>query len=217
MVTHDDRSRASDGGGVTFTKALGGLALVLGTIFAGGVALGVTIVAVTDGVTAPILATVAVAVAVFASCLWGLFRLKPWPADDEPLAPSQRRARAMLVLSGGVGGILGIVLSLGMLGDGAVGLVFSNAPLAPVAAAIVLAAWLLLTPVLTWVWWRNIDEHEARAYTYGAVAALHIYYFVTPAWWIAWRGGFLPEPQHMLVFVLASIAWLGGWAWRRYR
>lgn len=200
-----------------FGKMLGGLALVLGTIFAGGVALGIAIVAVTEGITAPILAIVAVALAVFAGCLWGLFRLKPWPADDEPLAPSQRRARAMLVLSGGIGGLLGIILSLGMLGDEDLGLVFSNAPLAPVAAAVVLAVWLLLTPVLTWVWWRNIDEHEAQAYTYGAVAALHIYYFVTPGWWIGWRGGFLPEPQHMLVFVLASIAWLGGWAWHRYR
>lgn len=217
MVTHEDRSRGPEGGGMTFGKALGGLALVLGAIFAAGVALGVAVVAVTDGPTGPMLATIAVTLAACGVCLWGLFRLKPWPAGDEPVAPSQRRARTMLVLSGILGGFLGIILSLGMFGDEGIDVAFSNAPLAPAAAAVILAGWLLLVPALSWIWWRNIDEHEAQAYTYGAVVALHLYYFVTPAWWIGWRGGILPEPQHMLVFLLASIAWLGGWAWRRYR
>jgi hypothetical protein len=104
---------------------------------------------------------------------------------------------------------------LGMADDGA-RVVLGNGPVSPVLAAGLIAAWLIPGPLLTWLWWRQIDEHEAGAYREGAVVAIHAYVFLTPAWWIATRAGWLPPQEPMLVLFAVSLVWGLVWFVRRY-
>jgi hypothetical protein len=218
MATTDDRAEPAEGSEMTFGKVLGALALLFVSVVAGAFTLGTMAAAVTDFPPSDTgIAIIAVGLIVCVACAWGLFRLKPWPPQDELVAPSQRKARNMLLLCGAVGGILGAILSLGMFRGEGLMFAFSNAPLAPLEAIVILVVWLSVVPALSWIWWRNIDEHEAQAYNFGAIIALHLYYLGLPAWWIGWRGGFLPEPRHMLIFLAVTVAWGLGWAWRRYR
>lgn len=133
----------------------------------------------------------------------------------EPEAESIRRSRNWIWASFALGALLGLALSAGIMGDDTA--VFSNAPLPP-ALAIATMAWLsVVVPFISWRWYRNVDEHERQSYNFGALAALYFYTCLTPGWWLGWRGGFLPEPAHMLVFLATMFIWCAGWFWRRYR
>jgi hypothetical protein len=149
--------------------------------------------------------------------VWGLFRLRLWERAEDPVAPKQKRARGLILASLAIGMVLGVVLVWPTFSGGGPLILFSDAPLPAASVAIFLAVWLVLTPLLTWIWWRAIDEHEARAYEFGSLVAIHVYLFAAPAWWFGWRGGFLPEPRHMLIFLAVMLALCLGWAWRRYR
>jgi hypothetical protein len=141
-----------------------------------------------------------------------------------PASPRVGRARRMVILSGAVGGVLGLVLALGSLGGLGGGpepqdmaSALSSSPVPRWVALAAIAVWLGVVPWLTIVWHRSIDEHEAGAYRDGALAGIYAYFAIAPTWWMAWRGGLVPEPQHMVVFlVVVTIVGLV-WAWRRYR
>ena len=62
-----------------------------------------------------------------------------------------------------------------------------------------------------------VDEHEERSYQFGGLAALYLYGFATPAWWLAARGGLVPAPDAMVIFLGVMFVWCVGWFWRRYR
>ena len=157
------------------------------------------------------------AVIVGAASLWGIVRLKPWAGDGEPMSPRMRKANNLLFLSGAVGGVLGAVLAVSTLSLDDPFAMFSNGPI-PVAVVIpALAVWLLIVPVISWQWHRNIDEHETEAYKFGGIAALYLYAFLTPAWWLAWRGGLVPAPETMVIYLVVIGVFGLGWFWRRSR
>jgi hypothetical protein len=40
--------------------------------------------------------------------------------------------------------------------------------------------------------------------------------FTAPVWWMGWRGGFLPEPDVMILFVaVLVVTWIAN-MWKRY-
>lgn len=136
-----------------------------------------------------------------------------WPRGiDEPVAPRIRSARNMLIGIVAVSLVAGFIL--GLSGDGPEN-VFSNDPVTPGLAGLVIALWLILFPI-SWVWWRKIDEHEAGAYRDGAMVAAHAYMLVTPAWWMATRAGWLPAQDPMAVMLAVSCLWSVVWFVRRY-
>jgi hypothetical protein len=148
---------------------------------------------------------VAVAVAYF---MWRL-----WPgSSNEPEAPRVKSARTMLIAAFVLSIPLGIIIAAS---DGAGSNLFSNAPISPTFAAIAIALWLIAGPLLSWLWLQRVDEHEAGAYRDGAVMAVHTYMFVTPAWWIATRAGWLPAQDPMFVLVAVSFLWSIVWFIRR--
>ena len=50
---------------------------------------------------------------------------------------------------------------------------------------------------------------------FGALLGLYCYAILVPAWWLGWRAGLLPEPQHMLIYLAVLTIWSAGWLWRR--
>ena len=151
-----------------------------------------------------------------ALCGWGAFAL--WPVRrSEPLSRRTRKAQRWFNWSVALGAVLGLVLGLSFFDADDPFVLFGDDPLPFWPTAITVAVYLLFVPIMTWRWWINIDEHEADAYRFGALSAATLYLFVTPSWWLSWRGGFLPDPPHMLIFVAVTCVWLIGWAWRRYR
>jgi hypothetical protein len=143
---------------------------------------------------------------------YAMWRL--WPeASDEPVAPRVRNARRILIAACLLGAVPGFMVGIG--DEGALG-VFSNAPVSPVIAAALIASWLIIGPLVTWLWWRQIDEHEAGAYREGGLVAAHAYLFVSPAWWMATRAGWLPPQDPMLVVLAVCLVWCLVWFVRRY-
>lgn len=140
---------------------------------------------------------------------------KVWPrADPKTEAQSTIKSRNILLLLVGVGIVLGIVFGLAE-GEETMALV-SNGPLAPLWAGVILLVWLVLVPVLSWMWWKSVDEHEATAYRDGGFWAMHLYMFLVPAWWIAERAGWLPSQDPMIVFLIVCFFWCVIWFHKKY-
>ncbi|MEE4450365.1 hypothetical protein [Novosphingobium resinovorum] len=140
-----------------------------------------------------------------------------------PRSPRVRRSRMALYLSLGVSVIVGVIAGVsgqlsGDLHDGGAYLdaLVNTAPISRVFAVALLAGWLVAMAVSVY-WHMTLDEIERAEYEFGAVLALYGYVTITPVWWIAWRGGMLPEPDHALIFVAVCIVWCIGWGWRRWR
>lgn len=184
-----------------------------------GGSVGATVAAVERGWTGyrmgVVMGFVIAASAIAAWLLWSVYR-----RPERGLEPRNiGTARRLTIASGAIGGLLGGMLAIAGLasGDKSDGLsMFSSAPLPPLLAAAVLAAIAVVIPI-SWVWHRSIDEHESAAYRFGALIGINVYFFLSAGWWIAARGGFVPAPDGVAIFLTTVAAWGLGWAWARYR
>jgi hypothetical protein len=140
------------------------------------------------------------------------------PDEKAPLTKKERLNRnimiACLLIGGIIGGVMGFTdtdLEAGSLAG------FSDAPLSmPVTIALAIF-WGLIMPVIAWFWHRSaIDEQEAAAYRDGAYYAAYVYIIAVPCWWILWRGGILPEPDGVTIFLVFNGIWLATWFWKKY-
>lgn len=142
----------------------------------------------------------------------GIWRF--WPqTTEEPVAPRVRDARRLFAVAMALGVPMGLLLGIN---DQGAETLLSNAPISSGIAALVIVLWLIAGPLITWLWWQKIDEHEAGAYREGALVAAHAYVFVTPVWWMASRAGWLPPVEPMLMLVAVTILWSAVWFARRY-
>jgi hypothetical protein len=157
------------------------------------------------------------AIVVGAAAVWGIVRLKPWAGNGDPMSPKTRKANNLLFLSGALGGVLGAALAVSTLSLDDPFAMFSDSPIPPAVVIPALVVWLLIVPVISYQWHRNIDEHETEAYKFGGIAAIYLYLFLTPAWWFAWRGGLVPAPATMVIYMLVIGVFTIGWFWRRSR
>jgi hypothetical protein len=148
-----------------------------------------------------------------AAVAFGMWRLWPRSVDDEPLSPRVRSARRLFTLAIVVSMPLGFILGVSDAGTDSL---LSNGPVSPALAAICIVLWLIVGPILTWLWWQKIDEHEADAYREGALVAAHAYIFISPMWWMAARAGWLPPLEPMLLLVVVAVLWCAVWFARRY-
>lgn len=214
MTKYDlsDADHPSDGA-VLLKRALLGIGGGFTLIFITGMIAGYVSVVVEHG--GPSLIDVAILSAMLLAAFavgYGIWRL--WPRrSDEPEAPRIKSARIILVAVCIVSAVIGIILAVE---DEGASRFFSNDPINPTMGMLVLVLWLVAGPVLTWLWWRKVDEHEAGAYRDGALIAAHAYMFIVPAWWIASRAGWLPDQEPMNVLLIVSVVWLVFWFVRRY-
>ena len=133
--------------------------------------------------------------------------LRPGPAS-----PRTTKARKMLYLSAVLGLVVGVALQLGEVDKE----VLLEGPLSPGVAVFAIAILLIGVPIVSWIWWRNIDEHEAQAYKDGALVGIYAHSAIAVTWWLGWRGGFFPEPHAMIILLVVTAVWGLVWAWRRY-
>jgi hypothetical protein len=151
----------------------------------------------------------------------GLLRLRPWKGWDalkppfEPVSPATRRSNKLYVLKEGLAGVATLVLIFGAFSFQHPMAAFSNSRITPWVAVVAGLSWLVARVLREW--WRNSsDEHEQRASDTGRNAAAGVFFAVTPAWWLGWRAGFLPQPDAMVLWMLAMLVSTFGWSWRRY-
>ena len=206
------------------TGALGPLArmvligtLVVLSVFALGALTGMAVrIFEEDDISTRQLLAGGLAVATIAASLWIIARLRR-ATRDEPVPGSVRKSNRLLWISLLLGVALGMFMALGSDLGGSDFDLTSNQPISPAIAGIVVAVWLVTLPVLTVRFYRRIDEHALEAYYFGALIALHLFFIAAPVWWFGWRGGFLPAPDMMLVYVVLTAVWCVAWGWRRYR
>jgi hypothetical protein len=64
---------------------------------------------------------------------------------------------------------------------------------------------------------RVMDEHERfRSYKAASLAGA-IYVTVYPLWFLLWKGGFVAEPIHWVLFILFWLGLAVGQIWYRFR
>jgi len=160
---------------------------------------------------------IAGAIVVILPSLWAMLRLKPQVHPGEPVSPRTRKANQLLVVAMVLGGALGAALAIGTLSLEHPFALFSNSPISPTVVIPALVVFLVGVPVLSWMWHRSVDEHEAAAYGFGGLAGLYLYTLLAPSWWLAWRGGLVPAPDTMIVYAIVMAVWGVSWFWRRYR
>ncbi len=210
FVDADDSPRA----GLIRAIKLAGAGL-LALFMAGATAGAFAAMAEDDHYTARGIAVVAAfALGAVASSVWIVRLLRSRAAT--PFQPAKvARANRMLVASGAIGGVLGVLITVGGISDPTYAI--SDAPIAPVLALIALALVGLAVPVVTLVWHRSVDEHEERIYRFASLIAIYAYFWISMVWWIAARGGFLPPADGKIIFGLVWAIWGLSWLWGKYR
>ncbi|MCZ8136717.1 MAG: hypothetical protein O9266_10455 [Porphyrobacter sp.] len=209
----DDFAMEPSDGAVLLKRAGLGIGGGIALIFIAGMIAGYTSGALERGgpdlVDGAILAGMVLLAALVAFGIWRF-----WPQTvEEPVAPRVRSARRLFAVAIAIGLPLGFLLGVT---DEGTGVLLSNAPVSAGIAAIAIVLWLIAGPLITWLWWQKIDEHEAGAYREGALVAAHAYIFITPIWWMASRAGWLPPQEPMLVLLAVTVLWSVVWFVRRY-
>lgn len=144
-------------------------------------------------------------------------------ASGEPTTKREKLNRNIILACGVIGGVMGAVIAaagIATMPDGSTDplLILSVGKL-PVAVVVPLVFfWAVVMPVIAWFWHtRAIDEQEASAYRDGGYYAAYAYLILAPTWWLLWRGGLLPEPDGVAIFIAFSLIWSAVWFWKKYR
>lgn len=140
---------------------------------------------------------------------------------SEPIGPSERKIRSIWMIAFAIGVSVNALLLLARpLGfdsaSGMIDVLFSNAPMPPLLAALLLAL-LACTTAITIAHYRLIDEHEVAAQQYASNVSFNAYALIMVAWWLAAKGGFAAPLDAGAVFAITMAVWMVVWLWRRYR
>ncbi|WP_353207349.1 hypothetical protein [Sphingorhabdus sp.] len=168
-----------------------------------------------------------IAAAIFAAAILAIIGLGYWTWQNAKAmkVPGENLTRRELlnrnILSGCIflGGIMGIGLPIMFEGGGSTEAItiFSNSPLPTNFALAFAFVLLVIVPAITWYWHRYaIDEMEESAYRDGSYYAAHAFLFLTPVWWLLWRGGLLPEPNGVAIYFVFSMVWTIVWFWKKH-
>ncbi len=136
-----------------------------------------------------------------------------------PRSPSVRANHRLLVLSGAIGGLIGLAMALILLRNGVPnddpGALLTM-PLPRWFAVLVALIWGIGTPIVSWRWERVVDEHERRAYRDGAVAGFYVMGLGAPVWWFLWRGGLAPAVDAVWLYGATMTVTGLVWLWRKH-
>jgi len=141
------------------------------------------------------------------------WRWMPDFTKGEPDTPRGRRIRWTLIACGVVGGIASVPL-IDTQGGGS--LLFGNGPVPASSALLTAAIWGLLLPVLIVTYRRNADEVTREANNFGFSVGFQAFGFAAPLWWMGWRGGFLPAPDVMILFVATLVVATLANIWKQF-
>lgn len=162
--------------------------------------------------------------AIVASLTYVIWRnAKKLRTSGEPMTKREKLNRNIIAACGLLGGAIGVILSMSAIGtpDDGPGLLSAIYGSGPIPLRIVLPlvfVWVVVMPVVAWFWHaRAIDEQEASAYRDGGYYAAYAFLILAPLWWLLWRGGFLPEPDGVAIYLIFSLIWSAVWFWKKYR
>ena len=117
----------------------------------------------------------------------------------EELARSRQRRRTIIFAALFVAGLFTGMYGGWKLAEGDFDI---SAPWSPVASlgftALFLGAMLIGSVLLS----KNTDEVQRDIYYKMSGLAGSVYVVVYPAWFMLWKGGFVPEPSHWILFIL---------------
>jgi hypothetical protein len=197
----------------------------LGIVAAAGAIMGYLNAEVQDGGTigtAEILTLCAFATIIIglAFAIWR--NVRKMQASDEGLTRREKLNRNIAWGLGLAGGAIGLILILydTRVGNSDTGppLLLADSPMPPIVALMLIFFWIVIMPIIAWFWHkRAIDEQEASAYRDGGYYAAYAFMIGAPTWWILWRGGFVPEPDGVAIFMLFALIWTAVWFWKKYR
>ena len=167
--------------------------------------------------------TLCVCAAIIIGLAYAIWRnVSKMKASTEGLTRREKLNRNIVWGCGLAGGAIGLLLALYDTSDGNSDTgalpIFSDNPVPPVIA-LMLAIFLgVIMPIIAWFWHkRAIDEQEASAYRDGGYYAAYALLIGAPTWWMLWRGGFVPEPDGVAIFMLFALIWTAVWFWKKYR
>ena len=131
------------------------------------------------------------------------------PGVSEPLSDYERLERrrrrrkfAIIAAMGAIGGIGG-----GIVGARESGRLFDLAhPWPPLLCLALAAAFLLAVALGKFILRSQIDEVERMAKLRATHAGAMLFLAGYPVWFLLWKGGFLPEPQHVAMFAIFLVA-----------
>ena len=108
---------------------------------------------------------------------------------------------------------LGFFLSYGTDGN----LLDPSVSWPPMVALGAVAYYLVMVPALVWVANRNKDEmetaHQSAAFELAVWAMIIVY----PAWYGLWKGGYVAEPHHGILFLGTVVTAMVGYLYHRFR
>lgn len=133
--------------------------------------------------------------------------------------PRREKLNSRIIIGCGVfGGLIGLTLSISENFGSNEAILFGNGALPPVVAIILAVAIGIFMPIVSYYWHKNVvDELEEAAYRAGALFAMYAFWFVAPVWWLLWRGGFLPPPNGVALYLMTTFVALIVWSWKKYR
>lgn len=164
-----------------------------------------------------ILGLFAAVILLLAFVIWRLFQQTKQSGER---VPRRERLNNRIIWGCGIfGGIIGLTLALSGNMDGiSEPNVLANGPISPVLAVILAVAIGIVMPAITYYWHKHVvDEQEDAAYRAGALIAIYAFWFVAPVWWLLWRGGILPAPNGMALYLMTAFIALIVWSWKKYR
>lgn len=201
-------------------RVLGTAALGIAILFLSGILAGFAIAHAErggGGISSPGAAILAGTAVALAGCIWLVVRTWRRRPRGEPLTRKERLNRNILIVSGALGGITALLITASDH-DLLTSNLFTDEPLPSSLALGIVIMLGVFMPILSIYWHRRVvDEQEADAYKVGALYGLYVYMIGAPVWWFAWRGGFAPEINGILLYC-ATISVVGAvWMWRKYR
>lgn len=221
MFDADDKAGGNTQRGLWMMLCGVGIVMLLGAIGGflsqhdtqGGGAIGSTGIAV--------LSVFVAVIVVLAFAIWKLFQQTKQSGDKE--TRREKLNRNIILACGGLGGVMGVAIaatSVSTMSDNAAD-PFSAFFVGPIPLTIVvplILIWGVIMPVVAWFWHtRVIDEQEANAYRDGGYYAGYAFLILTPLWWLMWRGGLVPEPNGVAIYLTFSLVWSAVWFWKKYR
>ena len=130
------------------------------------------------------------------------------------------RRKQMYTISLSIAAALGVVTILALrfgVGDGPTSDLFGNGLFDPRVAVILSALWVGGMALSVFIYHRNVDDHEERAYLWGGLAGFYAVVFPAPVWWLLARAQLLPPVDGMILFLLSLIANAIVYFWLKYR
>lgn len=201
-------------------KAAGRFALFIGSILIAILALGFTagmIAGMIDRGSVSALTGLTFVGALLIIGAAGYLMYRTMPGQWLPSSPRMRKTQALFYVLMLLGLLFGLVLASVSDRTGVTpeSLMDYDGRI-PRSVAVFLLVGTVLSIGLSIRWHMLLDEHERAAYDFGGIAAIYTYFTMSLAWWIAWRGNLISEPDGYLIFIVTSVVWCIGWFARRY-